>query len=256
MELWNCIALLPKMFSKLYDDSVESNLLDAIWVWDFKNARDQRPSDVLIWRQIKTVILYGEWNVAVGQIETLVQFLDRYKTAASFDYSAGLVEAFNNRFEKYLVGLRFIGHEITPIDSLAAAEAVSGALAEVSLVDGARYHLQHAVKLLSDREKPDFPNSIKESISAVESTVKKVTGVGTLGEGLKMLESHGLTIHPALKDAWRKMYGWTSSQDGIRHGGINPADSNQELAKYVLVTCSAFISYLMESGRKAGVFDK
>ena len=37
--------------------------------------------------------------------------------------------------------------------------------------------------------------------------VRKVTGEGQLASGLKKLEAAGLSIHPALKDAWSKMYG-------------------------------------------------
>lgn len=88
----------------------------------------------------------------------------------------------------------------------------------------------------------------------MEAVVKKVTGANDdLAAGLKKLENAGLSIHPALKGAWLKMYGWTSDEDGIRHGGIDAADADQALAKYVLVTCSAFVSYLIEEGRKAGL---
>lgn len=124
---------------------------------------------------------------------------------------------------------------------------------DASSVAGARHALERATSLLADRETPDYPNSIKESISAVEAVIKKVTGKGELSKGLMELESAGLTIHPALRSAWLKMYGWTSADDGIRHGGIEAADADQALAKYVLVTCSAFVSYLIEEGRKIGL---
>lgn len=156
-------------------------------------------------------------------------------------------------FERFLVGFRFVGHEITPIDSTAEANAVVGAQEAVSPIAGARHALDRAVELLADRQSPDYPNSIKESISAVEAVVKKVTGQGTLGAGLGKLESVGVTIHPALKGAWSKMYGWASDADGIRHAGIEAANADQALAKYVLVTCSAFVSYLIEEGRKTGL---
>jgi hypothetical protein len=50
------------------------------------------------------------------------------------------------------------------------------------------------------------------------------------------------------------MYGWTSDEDGLRHGGIEAADASQDLAKYVLVTSAAFASYVIEIGRKANLF--
>lgn len=91
---------------------------------------------------------------------------------------------------------RFIGHELTPIDTSAEADAIGGAISDVASIAGARHSLERATELLADREKPDYPNSIKESISAVEAVVKKVTGKGELSKGLAELEAAGLTIHP------------------------------------------------------------
>ena len=58
------------------------------------------------------------------------------------------------------------------------------------------------------------------------------------------------SAHPALQQAWEKMYGWTSDADGIRHAAIEESDSEQATAKYMLVACSAFVSYVIESGKK------
>ncbi|WP_375383651.1 hypothetical protein [uncultured Microbacterium sp.] len=112
------------------------------------------------------------------------------------------LDALNGRFESELIGYRFVGLEITPVDTSAGAEAITGAQADAYAISGARHALDRAVELLADRATPDYINSIKESISAVEAVVKKVTGEGTLGKGLSKLESAGLTIHPALKGAW------------------------------------------------------
>ena len=151
------------------------------------------------------------------------------------------------------MGYRFIGNEITPVDSNAEAEAIESALEDAVSVAGARHALERAVELLADRQNPDYPNSVKESVSAVEAVTRKVTGESTLGAGLKKLQASGLTIHPALKDGWLKLYGWASDEDGVRHGAIDAASIDQTMAKYILVSCSAFVSYLTEEGRKAGL---
>lgn len=51
-------------------------------------------------------------------------------------------------------------------------------------LNGANIHLTKALSLLSDRNKPDYRNSIKESISAVEATCKSLTGISTLDKAL------------------------------------------------------------------------
>ena len=108
---------------------------------------------------------------------------------------------------------------------------------------------------LADRENKDYKNSIKESISAVESICQVIVNneKATLGEALKQLESKGLSIHPSLKQAFLKLYGYTSNQGGIRHAeGMFESDVTFEEAKFMLVSCSAFINYLISEMGKGG----
>lgn len=68
---------------------------------------------------------------------------------------------------------------------------------------------------------------------------------GTLGEAIKHLENKGVNIHPSLKAAFLKLFGYTSDAKGIRHAGdIGGASSTFEEAKFMLVSCSAFVNYL------------
>ena len=150
-----------------------------------------------------------------------------------------------------LVGFRFINLNFLPIDSDTDLEAISSALDEARPFKGARHQLDQATRILADRKKEDNANVIKEAISAVESVCVEVTGEHTLGEALKKLKTSGVIIHPALEAAWSKMYGWKSDASGIRHGSIEAPNADQALAKYMLITCSAFVSYVIETGRKA-----
>ena len=118
-----------------------------------------------------------------------------------------------------------------------------------------KIHINKALALYSDKKKPDYENSIKESISAVESLCCIITGAtgsqATLGSTLKKLEKDGgVVIHGAMKTAFEKLYGYTSDSDGIRHGGIDFTNAPAEDAKYMLVSCSAFINYLIEKQSK------
>lgn len=225
-----------------------SQLVAAIWAWVFGKPTDEQPADYKIWNVIKETILRGEWIDALDLIEDVVKRLEQFASQSFVDDVTGV---YNQIFEQFLVGYRFIGAEITPIDSGADANAVDTAIEDSTSIKGARRHLERAVELLASRQDPDYANSIKESISAVESVCRAVTGEATLGGALKKLKGAGVKIHPALEQAWSKMYGWTSDEDGIRHGGIEAADADQSLAKYVLITCSAFVSHIIESGRKA-----
>lgn len=49
-----------------------------------------------------------------------------------------------------------------------------------------------------------------------------------------------------MKSAFEKLYGYTSDANGIRHAGnIGGNSSTFEEAKFMLVSCSAFINYLI-----------
>jgi hypothetical protein len=105
-------------------------------------------------------------------------------------------------------------------------------------------HLHRALELLSDRKNPDYRNSIKESISAIESLVENTLGQkGTLGELIKKLDSE-ITLHPALQKAFSSLYGYTSNEAGIRHAMMDSKEIFFEDAKFFLVICSAFANFV------------
>lgn len=156
------------------------------------------------------------------------------------------MQYFNKVFEQEFVGYRFIGDIITPItDEVEAKEIETGLSVEFG---GCRSHIQKALAFLSDRENPDYKNSIKESISAVESICQIIAenNKATLGQALKMLEDKGIKLHPALKSAFSSLYGYTSDEGGIRHAeGLFESNVTFEEAKYMLVSCCAFVNYLI-----------
>lgn len=107
-----------------------------------------------------------------------------------------------------------------------------------------RTHLHRALELLSSREAPDYRNSIKESISAIESLAGIVLGQkGTLGDLIKKLKAE-IGLHPALQNAFSSLYGYTSDADGVRHAIMESKDIGFEDAKFFLVVCSAFANFV------------
>lgn len=82
-------------------------------------------------------------------------------------------------------------------------------------------------------------------ISAVESLVAEVTGdpKGTLGQMSNKLDGK-VAIHAALKEAFKKLYGYTSDKDGIRHKLLDADTVDFHDAKFMLVTCCPFANYV------------
>jgi len=110
---------------------------------------------------------------------------------------------------------------------------------------GVREHIEAAARHHSNREAPDYRNSIKESISAVEAAVSSVLGKKSYGIRPIKVVAEELGLHPALIQGFVKLYGYTSDADGIRHALMDKANITQEDAKYMLVSCAAFSNYLL-----------
>ena len=104
----------------------------------------------------------------------------------------------------------------------------------------------------SDRRSPDYRNSIKESISAVESLIRVLATdhCADLGKALSSVEKN-VSLHPALKKAFSALYGYTSDEGGIRHALMDQNNVEFEDAKYMLVTCSAFVNYLLAKSARS-----
>ena len=136
---------------------------------------------------------------------------------------------------------RFVGDVIAPISNEMELAVVESTTKLSHPFLGAAQHIAQVVTLLSDRNNPDFRNSIKESISAVESAVRVATGRPKIDieKGLKKLR-----VHNQLEQAWKNMYNWTSDEDGVRHGIKEAPKVGMAEARYMVVACSAFVNYL------------
>ena len=156
----------------------------------------------------------------------------------------GLAEPFNVVLERELSGYRFAAGHLVNVTNQEEIEMIEEA-ARDSKFAGVSAHIDRALELYADRENPDFRNSIKESISAVESIARVVSGndKATLGDALKSIEKSG-QLHRALKEGFLKLYGYTSNEQGIRHAMLDEPHLTAADARYFLVSCSAFVNYL------------
>ncbi len=63
-------------------------------------------------------------------------------------------------------------------------------------------------------------------------------------------------MHPALNRAFSNLYGYTSGGDGIRHALLDEPNLDFEDAKFMIVSCSGFINYLISKASKAEAIQK
>jgi len=151
---------------------------------------------------------------------------------------------------------RLINGHITPISNEIEIKEIEEALQISEFNKPIRIQLDNALKKMSAKENPDYRGSIKESISAVETLCQIISSKpkATLSSALDEIEkSKVIKLHQSIRDGFKKLYGWTSDDQGIRHGLKEEPNLKFHDAKYMLITCSAFINYLISKADQAGI---
>jgi len=219
-------------------------LCTKLWFNYFKDPLDHLNSD---WNkvlpQLRSYFFKCEWYEAYDFIEFIANNYKRYQFQERF------IKSCNNLLEKEISAYRFVDNVITRITEKEEIEEIEHALE--SKAGPVTTHIRRSLELLSDRNSPDYRNSIKEAISAVESLVAQFvdTDGGTLGQLIKRLEKE-TGLHPALKTAFSSLYGYTSDEGGIRHALMEKDNNDFHDAKFMLVVCSAFINYVEGKAEK------
>ncbi len=201
-------------------------------------------------KEIREYFYVCKWYEVYDFIEFVVATLpDDLIPGATYQFR----ESCNVVLERELSGYRLVGAQFTPITSEEEVEAITSALGVPESLKPVREHLDAALRMLSDRKTPDYRNSIKESISAVEALCQIIVGrKATLGEALKTVETK-VALHGALKGAFSSLYGYTSDAQGIRHALMDEQTLSVEDAKFMLVSCAAFVNYLVAKSAAAGL---
>lgn len=220
------------------------NLVHTYWFNIFKKPTDTIPlntSDSI--KIIRDYFFNCEWFEIYSFIE---ETYDHYPSSLSIRKEA-FIKLLNNTLERENSAYRLIGNEITLITAEQEIQSIEEALENTNRYSAVQQHLNQALRLMSDRQNPDYRNAIKESISAVESICKIVTNddKATLGKALKIIEDK-FGLHEALKKSLSQLYGYTSDAEGIRHAMLEESNLTYIDAKFMLVACTNFINYLIE----------
>ena len=223
---------------------VVENLLDVFGqVYEYPSSNTDKNNNVMA---LKKFLEKSEWYVMYDFIE---HYIESFEDVAE---QKKLEIEYNSVLEEEKSGYRVVKGIITPITNVEELKSLKKSM--TTTFDAVNTHFEKALKNYSKRKNPDYENSIKESISAVEAICSIITGEtgsqATLGKTLKKLKEKGVHIHSAMESAFSSLYGYTSDENGIRHGGIDFKNAPAEDAKYMLISCSAFVNYLIEKWEK------
>ena len=197
---------------------------------------------------IKRVLTQGDYH----EVLTLVEFTLRHE-CCSENLRKELVKAFDKAPIAYFVDDKNGLPTIMPRSSREAGEATQQAIEMLreAGMGGAVTHLRDASEHIRLQQ---YADSITDSIHAVESVARKIgpEAKQSLGSALDSLEKAGLLKHTALKEAFKKLYGYTSDQQGIRHALLNQdsPDVGQDEAMFMFGACASFAAYLVNKHRQ------
>ena len=180
------------------------------------------------------------WYKKLDMIEMFCTYTSIISPKA--DISIGFL---NQEFERHNFAYRVVKNRIIEITSKEEIESIHHAL--TTPIEGVKTHLQTALKLMSaSQDKPDYRNSIKESISAVECLCRDITRKSSLDAALKHLIKKGISINPQLQSGFENLYYYTNDKrTGVRHALMDNSNAPTSAeATYMLVICSAFINYV------------
>ncbi len=245
IKLWNILKVSVwdryDFINRDYNQDTQKidGLVQRLWFNYFNYDLDELPNfygqygSKGVYGKFKDFFLSCSWFEVYDFLEALAQ--DRSKLV-----DKKTREWINNELEEHNSAYRFVEAQIAEITDTNEIKAIEVALSTSE--SHVRVHLDASLQMLSDKESPDYRNSVKESISAVEAMCRHLTGnkSATLGDALNRIQN----VHPAMSAAFSKLYGYTSDASGIRHSLTDESTINYADAKFMLVACSAFVSYL------------
>ena len=135
---------------------------------------------------------------------------------------------------------------IFPAVTTEEGEAVAASLQTLAHagLQGSASHLRKSADCIN---RGDWAGSIRESIHAVESVARQLDpkASSSLAPALRSLEKRS-ALHPALKQALGKLYGYSSDEQGIRHAHLSADQANvgMDEALFMFGACASFASYL------------
>ena len=225
----------------LYRAGIDYNENLTIWTSFFGNRMDQfTVNNNYVF--IEGIFCNDKWHKIFEFIEFLYSINIKYRTknGRNRKLNPAITISINKALELGNVGYKFVDGKFIPIQTQEEQETIESVLQ--TPYENARNHIKKSIIHFSARTNPDYANSIKESICAIESIYQELTGETKFADAVNKLN---IPMHKAFKESIKNLYGFTSDEEGIRHAATGePLQINQATARYMLNVCSAMVNYI------------
>ena len=196
----------------------------------------------------KEICLNSRFNKLLDFLE-LIASDNRY----GINYRKKIKDLFETHGASYRLDISNQPCQFIPCSTKEQGDSIEKALESLHErgMKGAVTHLRESAKHINLGQ---FADSVLDSISAIESVARLIDprSSNTLTSALNSLENAELLNHKALKDAFIKLYGYTSDEQGIRHAlcDKDSPDVGMDEAIFMFGACASFAAYLVEKHRK------
>ena len=201
---------------------------------------------MIVREKIESHILYDPWYQVYDLIEFFLQKYPYKRDNLKF------IACINKVFEEENVGYRIIENRVVPIFEKSEVHEVINALQRTSEWKGVYDDLMSALGHFSDRKRPDYKDAIANSVRAIEGVAKLITHrEGTLGELMPKVQQI-----LGLDENFAKAIGqlWRYANKVARHSDPEAQKTPSfEDAKFILITASVIINYLISKAQKKGI---
>ena len=261
VEFFICMRDTDKTLDKENYKKIKYALFRYLWKYYFKKPIDDLPINrgpsSYGYNDRKMLDYVKSYIISESSFEDLMAFLEAFNSynIKRIGEHCDFKNRMNVIFKRENVLWRFVENKISRFTNELEIRSIEEAMK--TPFDNINKHIETALEHYSDKTNPDYRNSIKESISAVEAICKLIVNDPntTLGRALNYIENNipNFDLHPDLKEAFKKLYHYTSDSDGIRHSLKDKANVTYNDAKYFLVICSAFVNYLLVLANGANI---
>ncbi len=132
-------------------------------------------------------------------------------------------------------------------DRIAAAELVLGN----PRLSQALLHYSKALKFFRNPSQPDYENTVKEAVCAVEAAARVLfpDAGSTLGRIVSGITGNDEGRLPkSIADTFHGLYGFRNGGQGVGHGGATGGPATKGIAEYALAVAASQIVLLVEIG--------
>ena len=216
------------------------------------------------WTQIYSELTCLDWEKAYDFCERIYShltqdvqhyMLDERTITTKAQAQAFFAEELQRLFEEESLGYEFRDGLVQKRGKPHTTDQVHKA--ERTLVDqrldAARMHFSKALGYFRDRKKPDYANTVKEAVCAVEAAAKELfaqSNAKTLGEFINWAVSEKQNLVPKMiGQTFIGLYGFRGSGEGVTHGATSGGAVTAELSEYVLGVAASQILLLAELAR-------